>query len=66
MRIIFEVNGKKDFSAFKRGLDKQKWYYTEVYNSLIYNEDKDYIMFNRLKLLIDDIFNDNIHDELER
>ena len=66
MRIIFEVNGKKDFSAFKRGFDKQKWYYTEVYNSLIYNEDKDYIMFSRLKLLIDDIFNDNKHDELER
>lgn len=66
MRIIFEVNGKKDFSAFKRGFDKQKWYYTEVYNSLIYNEDKDYIMFSRLKLLIDDIFYDNKHDELER
>lgn len=66
MRIIFEVNGKRDFSAFKRGFDKQKWYYTEVYNSLIYNEDKDYAMFSRLKLLIDDIFNDNKHDELER
>ena len=66
MRIIFEVNGKRDFSAFKRGFDKQKWYYTEVYNSLIYNEDKDYIMFSRLKLLIEDIFNDNKHDELER
>lgn len=66
MRIIFEVRGKKDFSAFKRGFDKQKWYYTEVYNSLIYKEDKDYIMFSRLKLLIDDIFNDNKHDELER
>lgn len=66
MRIIFEVNGKRDFSAFKRGFDKQKWYYTEVYNSLIYNEDKDYIMFSRLKLLIDDIFYDNKHDELER
>ena len=66
MRIIFEVNGKRDFSAFKRGFDKQKWYYTEVYNSLIYNEDKDYVMFSRLKLLIDDIFYDNKHDELER
>ena len=66
MRIIFEIKGEKDFSAFKRGFDKQKWYYTEVYNSLIYNEDKDYIMFSRLKLLIDDIFNDNKHDELER
>ena len=66
MRIIFEVNGKRDFSAFKRGFDKQKWYYTEVYNSLIYNENKDYVMFSRLKLLIDDIFYDNKHDELER
>ena len=66
MRIIFEVNGKRDFSAFKRGFDKQKWYYMEVYNSLIYNENKDYVMFSRLKLLIDDIFYDNKHDELER
>ena len=39
MRIIFETRGEKDFSAFKRGYEKQKWYYTEVYNSLIYNED---------------------------
>lgn len=66
MRIIFEIKGEKDFSSFKRGFDKQKWYYTEVYNSLIYNEDKDYIMFSRLKLLIDDIFDNNKHDELER
>ena len=66
MRIIFEIKGKKDFSAFKRGFDKQKWYYTEVYNSLIYNEDENISMFVRLKLLIDDIFNDNKHDELER
>lgn len=66
MRIIFEINGQKDFSAFKRGFDKQKWYYTEIYNSLIYNEDKDNPMFIRLKLLIEDIFNDNKHDELER
>ena len=66
MRIIFEIKGKKDFSAFKRGFDKQKWYYTEVYNSLIYNEDENISMFSRLKLLIDDIFNDNKHDELER
>lgn len=66
MRIIFEINGQKDFSSFKRGFDKQKWYYTEIYNSLIYNEDKDHPMFIRLKLLIEDIFNDNKHDELER
>ena len=66
LRIIFEINEKKDFSAFKRGFDKQKWYYTGVYDSLIYNEDEKNDMFVRLKLLIDYIFYDNKHDELER
>ena len=66
LRIIFETKGKKDFSAFKRGYDKQKWYYTEIYNSLIHNEDSNYTMFTRLKLLIDDVFNDDKHDSLER
>ncbi len=66
LRIIFEINGKKDFSAFKRGFDKQKWYYTGVYDSLIYNEDEKNDMFVRLKILIDYIFYDNKHDELER
>ena len=42
LRIIFETKGEKDFSAFKRGYEKQKWYYTEVYKSLIANEDKEY------------------------
>lgn len=58
MRIIFETKGEKDFSAFKRGYEKQKWYYTEVYNSLIENEDKNNEMFKRLKVLIDDVFYD--------
>ena len=34
--LDFEIKGEKDFSAFKRGFDKQKWYYTEVYNSIVY------------------------------
>lgn len=66
MRIIFEVKGEKDFSAFKRGYEKQKWYYTEVYNSLIENEDKDREMFKRLKVLIDDVFYDEKNNELEK
>lgn len=65
MRIIFEIKGEKNFSAFKRGYEKQKWYYTEVYNSLKYNIDENNIMLNRLKLLIDDIFNNRKNDELE-
>lgn len=66
MRIIFEIKGEKDFSAFKRGYEKQKWYYTEVYNSLIKNEDKDREMFKRLKVLIDDVFDNDKNNELER
>lgn len=65
MRIIFEIKGEKNFSAFKRGYEKQKWYYTEVYNSLKYNINENNIMLNRLKSLIDDIFNNRKNDELE-
>ena len=64
LRIISEIKGEYDFSAFKRGFDKQKWYYTEVYNSLIYNEDENNPMFVRLKELIDYIFN-NKKENLE-
>lgn len=56
LRILFEIKGKYDFSKFKRGFDLQKWYYTEVYNSLIHNEDSNNEMFIRLKELIDYIF----------
>ena len=54
--ILFEIKGKPDFSAFKRGFDSQKWYYTEIYNSLIYNEDPNLEIFIRLKELIEHIF----------
>lgn len=56
LRILSEIKGKYDFSAFKRGYDSQKWYYTEVYNSLIDNEDDSLPMFQKLKELIDYIF----------
>lgn len=56
LRILYELNGKSVFSSFKRGFESQKWYYTEVYNSLIMNEDKNYPMFIRLKEIIDYIF----------
>lgn len=56
LRILFEIKGEYDFSKFKRGFDLQKWYYTGVYNSLIYNEDSNNEMFIRLKELIDYIF----------
>lgn len=56
MMVIFERNGKKDFSAFKRGEKDQKWYFTNVYESLINNEDKDLPIFKRLKNVIEIVF----------
>lgn len=57
--ILSLKKGKLDFSAFKRGYDKQKWYYESIYQSLIYNEDSAHPMFIRLKDLITEIFNEN-------
>ncbi|MBQ7140851.1 MAG: HD domain-containing protein [Bacilli bacterium] len=63
LRILFEIKGEYDFSSFKRGFDKQKWYYEEVYNSLIFSEDENHPMFVRLKELIDYIFDDKKDDD---
>src|SRR5574344_1374803 len=65
MRILFNKKGKHDFSAFKRGFDKKKWYYENIYESLIYNEDKTNPMFIRLKEVIDDIFYNKKNEYLE-
>ena len=63
LRILSEIKGEYDFSLFNRGFDSQKWYYTEIYNSLIFNEDDNYPMFVRLKELVDHIFyNKNNND----
>ena len=63
LRILSEIKGEYNFSAFKRGFDSQKWYYTEVYKSLIFNEDEKHPMFMRLKELIDYIFYDKSDDD---
>lgn len=63
MMIIFGRNGKKDFSAFKRGEKDQKWYFTNVYESLINNEDKDLPIFKRLKNVIEIVFEEKISDD---
>ena len=54
-----------DFSSFNRGYDKQKWYYENIYESLIYNEETIHPMFLRLKELIDSIFNNSYDEYLE-
>ena len=63
LRIISEIRGEYNFSAFRRGFDSQKWYYNGVYESLIQNEDKSLPMFIRLKELIDYIFDNDNNDE---
>lgn len=63
LRNLSEIKGEYNFSCFKRGYEKQKWYYTEVYKSLINNEDENYEMFVRLKKLIDHIFYNKRDDE---
>lgn len=30
LQIVFEINGKYDFSHFNRGYEKQKWYFTSL------------------------------------
>ena len=57
MLIYFDKLGKKDFSCFKKGFDEQKWYFENLYENLILNENKDEECFKRLKSLIDKIFN---------
>ena len=61
----FGKTGKRDFSAFKRGEEEQCWYYTEVYKSLILNEDENHPMFVRLKDVLDKLFYDKTDSYLE-
>ena len=52
----FEKSGKRDFSNFNRGEEQQKWYYTNIYKSLINGEDKNLPIFQRLKQALDSVF----------
>ncbi len=56
MFLLFEKKGEHDFSAFKRGEDKQKWYHENVYQSLIYNEDPNLEIFKRYRKAINNVF----------
>ncbi len=57
LNIIFKRNGKRDFSAFKRGEKNQAWYYTSVYESLVHNEDENLPIFKTLKGVLEEVFN---------
>ena len=54
--LKFEKSGNRDFNAFKRGEDSQRWYYTSIYESLILGEDKDLPIFLKLKDILDKVF----------
>lgn len=53
---LFKQKGQKDFSAFKRGEEKQEWYYRNIYESLVENEDKLNPLFIRLEQGINNVF----------
>ena len=65
LKILFTKNGHKDFSAFKRGEELQKWYYTEVYKSLIIGCNPELPIFRELKDMIDYVFYDKENNYLK-
>ena len=44
------------FENLKRGYDKQKWYYQEVYKSCIENQDKNHPIFKRYEEILKKVF----------
>ncbi len=56
LMLKFQKSGRRDFSSFKRGEEQQKWYYTNIYASLVYHEDKNLPIFTRLKNVLDIVF----------
>ena len=56
LMIKFMKSGSRDFSSFKRGEEKQKWYYKSVYESLICGEDKNLPIFKKLEYILDVVF----------
>lgn len=61
--ILKEINGKLDFSNFNRNFDSQKWYYENIYKSLINNVNETVPMYERLKYLYEYLFYDKKDDE---
>ncbi len=47
---------EKEFSSLKRGKDKQKWYYTNVYKSCVNGVDENNPIFKRYKEVLEKVF----------
>ncbi|NLA33377.1 MAG: HD domain-containing protein [Tenericutes bacterium] len=56
LMLVFQKSGIRNFSRFKAGEELQKWYYTNVYKSLILNQNKDLAIFKKLKEVLDIVF----------
>ena len=65
LMLFSQKKGKIDFSKFNAGGVEQKWFYTNLYESLIAGEDSNIPMFVRLKKVIDIVFYDNKDKFLE-
>lgn len=48
---------EKSWSSLKRSKDKQKWYYTSVYESCINGVDENHQIFKRYKKVLEQLFN---------
>ena len=53
---IKEYGEEKAWSALKRNKDKQKWYYTSVYESCINGVDSEHPIFKRYKRVLESLF----------
>lgn len=62
---VFKQKGFKDFSSFRRGAEKQEWYYRNIYKSLITNEDRKNPLFERLEKGINNVFERTMEDYFE-
>ena len=54
---IEKYGEEKSYGALKRGKDKQKWYYTSVYESCIYGQNKEHPIFKRYRNILEKLFN---------
>jgi len=62
LMITFQKTGIRDFSCFNAGEEQQSWYYNSIYESIILGQDKGIPIFQRLKTVLDIVFN-NKKDE---
>jgi hypothetical protein len=56
LKVHLEKDGEKVWKAFKRGRDKQKWYHTNMYESVVANTKGENELFERYRGLVEEIF----------